>query len=86
LNGSWKLRAGYAFIQGVVPEHTLGPENPDVDQHNLSIGAGWQNDRITLDGFYNLGLFDNQQVSNSLLSGSYDTEIHYFGISCGYRF
>ncbi len=86
LNGSWKLRAGYAFIQGVVPEHTLGPENPDVDQHNLSIGAGWQKDRITLDGFYNLGLFDNQQVSNSLLSGSYDTEIHYFGISCGYRF
>lgn len=86
LNKTWLLRTGYAFIQGVVPEYTLGPENPDADQHNFSIGLGWQKGKITLDAFYDIGIFDNQRVNNTLLSGSYDTESHYFGISCGYRF
>lgn len=86
LNETWRLRAGYAFIQGVVPEYTLGPENPDADQHNFSIGAGWQHGKITLDWFYDLGLFETQQVNNTLLSGKYKTESHYFGLSCGYRF
>lgn len=86
LNEAWKLRAGYAFIQGVVPEHTLGPENPDADQHNFSIGAGWQKGNLTLDWFYDFGLFEDQNVNNTLLSGNYTTETHFFGMSCGYRF
>jgi len=86
VNETWRLRSGYAFIQGAVPEYTLGPENPDADQHNFSIGAGWQKGKLTLDWFYNFGLFENLQVNNTLLSGSYDTETHYFGMSCGYRF
>lgn len=86
LDETWKLRAGYAFIQGVVPEYTLGPENPDADQHNFSIGVGWQKDQLTVDWFYNLGLFEKQRVNNTLLKGSYDTEAHYLGMSFGYRF
>lgn len=86
LNEIWRLRSGYAFIQGVVPEYTLGPENPDADQHNFSIGAGWQKGQFTLDWFYDLGLFEKQRVNNTLLSGRYDTETHYFGMSFGYRF
>jgi len=80
------LRAGYAFLNSPVPEATLSPANPDADQHNLSVGLGWRRGSWTFDGFYNLGLFDKRQVTNAILSGTYDNTVHYIGLSLAHRF
>ena len=32
IDPTWRVRAGYTYVQGIVPEHSLGPENPDADQ------------------------------------------------------
>jgi long-chain fatty acid transport protein len=86
LDDAWRLRAGYAFVQGVVPERSLGPDNPDANQHLFCTGLGWTRGRFTLDLFYSLGLFEDQQVDNTLLEGEYQSNAHNLGVSFGYRF
>ena len=80
------LRAGYAFLNTAVPEATLTAANPDAGQHNVSIGLGWREGRWTIDGYYNLGIFKTRHVTNTNLSGRYETYVHYFGTSVGYKF
>jgi long-chain fatty acid transport protein len=86
VNDAWLARAGYAFIEGAIPEESLSPGYPDTDQHNFSIGAGWQRGKLTLDTFYMIGLSKAHYGDNTQISGRYDTTTHYFGISGGYRF
>jgi long-chain fatty acid transport protein len=80
------LRAGYAFISEVVPEHTLGPGNPDADAHNFSVGFGYRRGRLVIDTSYMLGILESRTVNNSILSGEYDTRNHFLGSSVGYSF
>lgn len=79
------LRAGYAFLNTPVPEATLSPANPDGNQHNFSVGIGWREGKWTIDGYYNLGIFVKRNVSNSILSGSYESHAHYLGVSVGWH-
>jgi long-chain fatty acid transport protein len=80
------LRTGYALIKHFVPERTLSPGNPDADQHNFAIGAGYKMNDWIVDAFYNAGFFEDRTVDNDILSGKYETFIHYAGISVGYTF
>jgi len=81
------IRGGYAFISTFVPEHTLNAGNPDSNQHNVSIGLGYNlSEKTVLDLFYNAGFFEKRKINNSLLSGEYDSFIQYAGFSLGYTF
>lgn len=84
--GKLSLRTGYAYIKSPVPERTLGPGNPDSDQHNFSVGGGYRFDPWLIDAFYQIALFEQQTVNNDILGGKYNTIIHYGGISLGYHF
>jgi long-chain fatty acid transport protein len=46
------LRAGYAYDTNPIPDSTLGPELPDSDRHNVTLGFGIHNDRVALDCAY----------------------------------
>jgi long-chain fatty acid transport protein len=80
------LRAGYSFVESPVPEKTLSPAAPDADQHNFSIGLGYRHGAYWLDTFYMLSLFEDRKVTNSILSGKYESTSHYFGFGFGYKF
>jgi long-chain fatty acid transport protein len=80
------LRAGYAFINSPVPDHTLEPGNPDADQHNISIGAGYRAASWWIDGFYDIALFRDRSVRNGILDGTYANLTHYAGVSVGKAF
>ncbi|MBU0728340.1 MAG: outer membrane protein transport protein [Proteobacteria bacterium] len=86
LNDKYSLRGGYAYIPTMVPEHTMDPGNPDADSHNISIGFGRFFNNWTLDGFYNLGLYEDRKVDNEILDGTYGNLVHAFGFSVLNRF
>ncbi len=52
LNKNIDLRAGYAYDTSPVPNSTLGPELPDADRHNFSVGTGFHNDYGSIDLAY----------------------------------
>ena len=80
------LRAGYAFINTPVPDHTLEPGNPDADQHNVSIGMGYRTGNWRIDGFYDIGIFRDRTVQNAAVSGEFRNIAHYLGASAGRSF
>lgn len=86
LNDQYSIRAGYAFLNTPVPETTLTTANPDANQHNFSVGLGWHQGFWTIDGFYNIGIFNHRVVNNAVQSGEYDTRAQYLGVSTGHRF
>ena len=86
VNNRLSLRAGYAFLNTPVPEATLTAGHPDADQHNISLGFGWHQGLWTIDGFYNIGIFNKRQVNNTILSGTYESRIQYLGVSVGHSF
>jgi long-chain fatty acid transport protein len=83
---NFSLRAGYAYQETPIPEHTLSPGNPDSDQHCFSAGLGYTRGKWVFDGFYTIGFFPDRTVDNAILSGKYKNLIHYFGLSVNYRF
>jgi len=86
MTDSFALRAGYVYVDTIVPGHTLSPVHPDSVQHNFSIGCGYKIKQWILDAFYNAGFYEDRKVNNPILSGSYENFTHYFGLSIGYRF
>jgi long-chain fatty acid transport protein len=80
------LRAGYAFINTPVPDHTFEPGNPDADQHNVSIGMGYRTGNWWIDGFYNIGIFRDRTVQNAVVNGEFRNSAHYLGVSAGRTF
>ncbi len=85
-SGFLALRAGYTFAQGQVPETTFSPAQPEADQHGFSLGFGLSWEKYALDVFYTLGLYEELDVENDLLSGEYDSTVHLIGASLGYTF
>jgi long-chain fatty acid transport protein len=86
MNEKLALRAGYAYIETQIPDHTLDASAPDGNQHNFSLGVGYRMDTIVLDFFYMAGFFEDRKVKNTILSGEYENFNHYFGFSVGKKF
>jgi long-chain fatty acid transport protein len=80
------LRAGYAYIETQVPEHTLNASTPDSNQHNFSLGIGYRMDKLKVDIFYMAGFFEDRKVENKMQNGTYENFNHYFGFSVGKKF
>ncbi len=80
------LRAGYCYVPTYVSNNTLNPSNPDSNQHVGSVGLGYKIETIDLDFFYAAGFYGDRRVENEILSGRYETFVHYFGFAVGKRF
>ncbi len=80
------IRGGYAYVPTPVPAQTLGPDNPDANQHNFSVGLGYRKKRLVIDSFYMVGFFEKRKVENAILSGNYKNLAQYLGLSAGYEF
>jgi long-chain fatty acid transport protein len=86
MNEKISIRAGYAYIETQVPEHTLDASAPDSNQHNFSVGFGYRIKTMVMDFFYMAGFFEDRKVKNTVLSGTYENFNHYFGFSIGKKF
>ena len=86
LNEKFAVRAGYAFIETQVPDHTLSTAFPDENGHNFCIGFGYKINKWTVDGFYILEIYEDRKVNNDILSGEYENTAYFIGLSVGYRF
>ena len=86
LSERFALRGGYAFIESMVPESTLGPGCPEANQHNLCLGFGVNLRRWVIDTVYIAEFYQSRTVQNDVLSGTYKNFAHYGGLSVGYRF
>jgi long-chain fatty acid transport protein len=86
MNEKIAFRAGYAYIETQIPEHTIDATAPDGNQHNFSLGFGYRMDTLVMDFFYMAGFFEDRKVRNNLLSGTYENFNHYFGFSAGKKF
>jgi long-chain fatty acid transport protein len=85
IDNHFSVRAGYAWVPTPVPDESLEPGNPDVNQHNFSIGTGYTAQSLVLDLFYNVGIFQKRTVNNAFTSGSHTNRMDYIGISVGYK-
>ena len=50
-----------------------------------TLNIGYRNGGWTIDGFYNVSLYENRRVDNAILSGRYENIAHYLGFSVGKR-
>lgn len=80
------LRVGYAYENNPAPNHALEPRLPDSDQHDVSIGIGYQSGSLVIDAAYMAAFYEDRSVSNSILSGEYKNFAHFIGLSVGWRF
>jgi long-chain fatty acid transport protein len=86
VNKNLDLRAGYAYDVNPIPDATLGPELPDSDRHNISIGTGIHNDFGALDLGYMWVHWTDRTVSNAKESGTFKSDAHLFGASVTFKF
>lgn len=86
------LRAGYCYGSSVVPNSTLVPLTAAIMEHKLSVGAGWKNDRCSVDVGYQYSLPASQRVGPSALnSGEYANsrtavDVHMAAVTFGVNF
>lgn len=89
------LRGGYTYDEWAIPESTMMSDNPDADKHYFGVGTSYQyNDKMTIDVGYELRLYGNRHVTNSVYAsddpaivggvanGTYKEKIHavYIGV------
>jgi len=80
------LRAGYAYDTNPAPDDTLGPELPDADRHNVSLGMGLHNDFGAVDLSYMWVHWVDRTVSNAKETGTFKSDAHIFAISASFKF
>ena len=86
LTDNLDIRVGYAYDTTPQPERTTGPELPDSDRHNYTIGFGYRFGQATFDVAYMFVDFKDRKVDNSIQSGTYKSEAHLFAANLTYRF
>jgi len=91
-NKNIDLRAGYAYDTNPIPDSTLGPELPDSDRHNVSMGMGIHNDTVALDCAYMwvhwVDRTSNNQDNMTLTgqNGTLKSDAHLFGANITVKF
>jgi len=86
INDKLSIRGGYAYVETMVPEHTLDAGNPDSDHHNFCTGFGYKVKSLVFDFFYIADIYEDRTVSNNILSGKYENFTHFTGFSVGKQF
>ena len=79
-----KLRTGVIFLETPVPSETLIPEGAEEDYAIVSIGMGYEKNKVKVDLSYAYGIFDGRTVTDNqipALNGTYDLAAHLIGVS-----
>jgi long-chain fatty acid transport protein len=80
------LRAGFVYDPSPVPANTMGPELPDADRLNYTVGVGYKIGPWTIDGaFQYIDKFD-RTVTNPQFSGTWTGNAWLAGLDIGYKF
>lgn len=91
-NKNLDLRAGYAYDTNPAPADTVGPELPDSDRHNLTVGMGIHNDFATLDCAYmwvhwlDRTTSSQDNIALSGQNGTFKSDAHLFGANITIKF
>ena len=86
VNKNLDLRAGFAYDVNPIPDSTLGPELPDSDRYNVSIGSGIHNEFGSIDFGYMWVHWTDHTVSNAKESGTFKSDAHLVGASVTLKF
>jgi long-chain fatty acid transport protein len=82
---SLAVRAGFIYDQSPAPRNTVGPDLPDADRYEVTLGAGysWRDLRVDLAYQYlTTGSFSTSTTAP--LVGSFTANAHLLGLSLGY--
>jgi long-chain fatty acid transport protein len=91
-NKNLDLRAGYAYDTNPIPNSTLGPELPDSDRHNVTMGMGIHNDTVALDCAYmwvhwvDRTSNNQDQIALSGQNGTFKSDAHLFAANITVKF
>ena len=96
VNSNLDLRAGYAYDNNPIPDLTVGPELPDSDRHNFSVGLGIHKNNVALDLAYMYVMFKDRSVNSNitqapygvvqLQNGTYSSDVHIMGANLTVKF
>ncbi len=86
LNKNVDLRAGYAYDTSPAPSSTVGPELPDADRHNFSVGSGFHNDFGAIDLAYMWVHWVDRTVANAKETGTFQSDAHILAASVTLKF
>lgn len=79
LTEHWAIRAGYIYSENSVPGETFSAAVPDANRHVLSVGAGYNADRVSVDLVYQYSLSEDRTVDNSAnttVNGTWQSQGH----------
>jgi len=80
------LRAGFVYDPNPVPADTMGPELPDGDRLNYTVGAGYKVGPWTIDGALMYIDKKDRTVSNPQFNGTWTGNAWLASIDVGYNF
>lgn len=86
------LRSGFAYDTNPIPDATLGPELPDSDRTNFSLGIGIHNEQVALDLAYMWVHWLDRTVNNQDMTalagqnGTFKSDAHLFGANVTVKF
>ena len=85
---AWAVRAGYAYIQGAIPNTNILPCKPDANVHELDIGIGkyWKHWKVEINYEY---LFANEEQPTANIygyNGKYNITQHIVGLEAAFMF
>jgi len=90
---SSEIRAGAYYETSAIPTETLRPSIPDSDRWGVSIGYGYKGKHFFIDAYYMYIWLDDVSTSqseffadNSVMWGTYSSELSLLGVTGGWRF
>lgn len=88
INPCWAVRAGYVYDESPAPNKTRGPELPDADRNDISVGVGYTTPgkSLSIDAAYLISFFSDERSYLPGLEGKYETTGHVISASLTYRF
>jgi len=92
-NETWQARGGYFYYPAAIPERTWDPGNPESSRNGFTLGGSFNRPSFTIDLAYNLILFNDRTISNSVgatsastVNGKYETTAQILSANVTYKF
>jgi long-chain fatty acid transport protein len=81
------VRAGFVYDPSPVPADTMGPELPDSNRLNYTVGAGYKIGKVTIDGAFMYIDKQDRTVSNPQFNGTWSGGSAWLAsVDVGYKF
>jgi long-chain fatty acid transport protein len=84
----WSVRAGYAYVQGAVPNTHIIPSKPDADGYEIDTGIGKKMGNWEIALLYEYAATREEKASANIYgyNGKYNITQHLAGLAVAYRF